>query len=487
MKRQEWLVWTYPLIALLLVLAFVPAIREWHRVDDEARARSFAELRPITPVQLDRLLTRTEKRMKEPLSKGPAEYYHILQRVWRGEDYANKLSRESDWTQPIQVLALRANGLFNAMNTLQVTYMDKFTMEVMAAEGKKHHAKHVTDGKSYPDLTFAKAGQLFVTGYINSILIMAMCFVVRLRRRELMVWVEGWRLPALAVAWPVTMWRYPTVIDPRTQMRHAMQFASYLLATVMSLGALGGVAKAAERKDAPERDSAHSLVLSRIPQPKFSVAIGIEGSKVVGNGKRVFDGPIITGTGDIVFPNGVFLEFWGSKAQDGSPLADEVDYTLGWSGIISHGINLAAGVSYFDIGEIGTTKGGDIVDLFAQVNTPQLTSGGHKVGAFMKVEKLFVTDTSRELDGMNVRGGYEYVWQVTDHVRLGHSASMFYAKGPFGADDGVGMRFDATMSVQVTEHVSVTPIALKAFVPISGMEDRGVVHSLGSGVSYSFN
>jgi len=81
--------------------------------------------------------------------------------------------------------------------------------------------------------------------YLFSILLMAVLMGLKAKSRDRSVIVEmltPQRLPLAAVAWPITMWAYPYG-SPLESLKLAVRFATYVLATFLSLGT-AGVAKA---------------------------------------------------------------------------------------------------------------------------------------------------------------------------------------------------------------------------------------------------
>ncbi len=355
-------------------------------------------------------------------------------------------------------------------------YGDEKLHDAVDAQAKRNHYSLNLFGepKNVPAYGWIFAGKM----YGLSVLVAMLFFVVgiwreghKLRRGE---WFNVLRYSPI---WLYKVWSYPGNIDPVESAKRVLRYAAYTLSTFLSIGSTGAAfAKATSNRDADGTsvlDSANTLVLEEIPVPKVVITIGLETSKVIGNGLEVQHNLVSFQDATASWGSWSF-DYWASESIGRAGTSDERDFTVTkvWS---LGSTSLTTGLAFYDIQPIASTKGGDILSPFAQLDVPL----GHGLTGFVGGSAYHLTGGANGRDGFLTKLGLrESVIKLPLGFDLSGAGSLVYAKGPFHVDEGGLLRGDLTLSHPVFDGRATLGIGVTAFVPVVGARDRKPDHSV---------
>jgi len=249
--RDFWQGLPYILIIAGFVCVAWSPVREYKSIS-EARIREELNLIPsFSREMIEKKLSSLRESYAAPASDDPFEYYRILTRRFKTQDLFRKYQAEHEWNMNDLAIESQLNALHvGAQNDFQQKYIDKFGQPKMAGASEAYHKTHkhrMTGFLRLPRYTATYAGLWFhlMRAYLQSVLLAIVFFLVRLHRNNLRMAIETWRIIPAGFAWPYSVFVYPHRLDVRGQLRHALQFAAYLLSAFLSMGGFGGsIAKA---------------------------------------------------------------------------------------------------------------------------------------------------------------------------------------------------------------------------------------------------
>lgn len=313
--NREW-VWGSPLaylpIFLLIVVCFVPAYQEYERVSDQEQEAFFARVPDINAAQILREVECLVDEMMQTDASNPmtppervfalTDYSIFLERVFQKNLYNRGRFSNPDIDKIIKIenklligFGTQRPMVYSQRSRLQKELIDRFNHR--SKEFDAHLAvwreKHPLDGR--PRLP-SETWRLMKEGYLVSILIMACFFVMRLYRKEQIVWVETPRIILFSILWPVGLLVYPTDKTKMEQLRQALQVLCYSQSIIMSLFGFWG--------------------LGAIQIVKAQASGGQTKSKLNGKerrfeiGKPVLGAEVYHGNGEVLSENGVLVAPW---------------------------------------------------------------------------------------------------------------------------------------------------------------------------------
>jgi len=258
--RHASLAYLYPFIFLGMCLVTLPAINVAREISAQQTAYAEAQVPTRSLGELEQEYDALRVFLATA-SESSANYFEFIARRYALEatlsKYSNNMSRSTlsgEETNKFLRLNSGIDGLSRATTALQQDTVAKVGAEDHRAYALQWQKKHPYNGHPYSKaraesgITYAAFWPVAWDVYLNSMLLMAMFFVIRTHREELLVSVEVWRLPLAAVLWPAALaFRYPARIDPQQQMREALLALTYAFSALISFGAMGGVAKAGEK------------------------------------------------------------------------------------------------------------------------------------------------------------------------------------------------------------------------------------------------
>lgn len=202
----------------------------------------------------------------------PEVYFHILKRkdavALQAQHYLRKVGRDRD----VEALINRVHG---AIAHLQDRYQQRHTRDVMAATSVAYFKRHPeeryeasrTDTPEPPPSTdwsaFWDSG---AHAYAWIMILAVPFFFVRLKSQRLLLAIESWRVPLAAMAWPVAVWIYPTIVDPRKQIERCRQFVAYAFSALMSIVGMTGTTAAQQGAKAGTSRNAPTAEVMSLPE-----------------------------------------------------------------------------------------------------------------------------------------------------------------------------------------------------------------------------
>ena len=248
--------WLYALMVFVLLVISLPPYKEVAKINAENEVRKYAAIPSMTIEGVKKELYQLEKEMAQPPSENPMDFFPIqnrwlyLQKVT--EKYTAEHGRFEDGFIPLELRVFR--NASQTMAALKGEYMRKHSGIDF------QQAQHGTEEDiSYTEISHASVWPFLWSAYLQSILLAMIFFFLRLAHKDLNMIVEFWRVPLYAVIWPVGVFLYPVRVDPRKQLRQAMQFAAYLLSAFMSLSSMGSIAKA-ENSSVKKKDASAFVI-----------------------------------------------------------------------------------------------------------------------------------------------------------------------------------------------------------------------------------
>lgn len=226
-----------------------------------------------------------------------------------------------------------------------------------------------------------------------------------------------------------------------------------------------------------------------VDDPAFSVEVSANyWSKYIFDGVVYSEDPVIQTDLFIGLPRGFYLDVWWSVGLDDSSLssnfADELDYTIGWSGEIRDNLVIDTCVTYFDFVEIGTYSE-EMVQVSAELSS-DFELGEHTLTPFIEYEHIFTVNWSEE-GGPQVNLGLRHSWSPVDKFDVSQQMQIIYDSGVTGFDAGFIGEYIAALNWQATEKMSVTIIQFQVSGPLESLSDsrEGEV-AIGCGLGYTF-
>ena len=224
-----------------------------------------------------------------------------------------------------------------------------------------------------------------------------------------------------------------------------------------------------------------------------SLSLEVKDKYLISKGITVYEGPVIQTNLTIDLPKGFYLGLFGSKSADSSDFTgnfgNEVDYTVGWSGIVRN-LRLDFGVSYLDLAKVFSTKGGDAVQMYGEVGRDIILNGHNTLTLYMRTEMHIPVGKwqGNAHAGAYVFMGVKNQWRVHKYMALNQKLAVMYDTGTFVASDrGFLGHYDLDVSWNLTKALSMSLPTFKLIFPISSLNDgRGVEHMVGGGLNFKF-
>lgn len=254
--------WYFPL-ALLLVIAFAPWLKEFSRVNeaDQQALLAIAPKYDMDTIQkefnwvksMEREWSINSPREEVRLPESPKAYWEYLDRLSRLEDALKAILADTAHPQRPEVGArLRLLSMASPVMLVQSQFEQKFGADTMLASRpkgayfvKRHSLPHIEN----------RLLEFFSSGYIMSIPVMLLVFIIRLRVRELLVWPELPRLLLAAIGWPLGLVLYPKNVVRTEQLKSAMSFAAQLASAAVSLFGFGAAMPMAKAQSLGKTDA----------------------------------------------------------------------------------------------------------------------------------------------------------------------------------------------------------------------------------------
>lgn len=249
-KRVGTLLYT-AWIGVLAAAFWQPLAEHWRLAGEEAAQEKVL----IASITLEEFETEVEKLTKRinrmTPSEDPLEYARLASAVRELQDRAYKYQYGEPHARP--EIGFRFNDALGQvgklanirLHELQRLYQEKFGSAVMEeVDRRAEEAPFYVFARERVDVSYAGVLAAWARAYLVSVLFAPFFFIAGLIKRDLRVLVEWWRILLASPAWWAVAPFYPINIDPRAQLKRAMQFAACILSAFISVATTGGLAKA---------------------------------------------------------------------------------------------------------------------------------------------------------------------------------------------------------------------------------------------------
>jgi hypothetical protein len=201
--------------------------------------------------------------------------------------------------------------------------------------------------------------------------------------------------------------------------------------------------------------------LSPILAQNFQLEIqSLVRSKYVGpNGATYYKDPVIQSYVNLQHKSGIFAEVWISKGIENSwskNYGDEIDYTLGWNGMISI-FKLFASVSYFDNFKIFDGPSNDVIRGTGRIDFSKQITGWYKITPYLSCLSYWIPGKGKDNPLYGGRGTL-YSVGVDNEIALSKMFTATYQlqltrdDGLLGEKPGYLFRFLPTLSCTLSKH-----------------------------------
>jgi hypothetical protein len=172
------------------------------------------------------------------------------------------------------VMYMRAQRLTESLASAQMRYIDTFGDAAMVDASQRASGALLSVA---PKTDLTVWWQSMGRSYLLSLIFFLLYFCLRVRNREFVFLFEIPRILAASVCWPVALFTYPNVIDPRVQLKQSLELACWILTVAASFLGIGGSAaygqniyRGIKQKTSPTRPSttADTPTNSTAPQKK---------------------------------------------------------------------------------------------------------------------------------------------------------------------------------------------------------------------------
>jgi len=348
--------WYLPLLLLLLIV-FTPWAKEMLRVANLTEEARLAEA-PVYSIEKARVehawvIDRekswdycSQRNCAHPPSN-PGQYWEYLNKKRMLQDALGRLRREGGFETRAEVDA-RHNALADGGKTLRVRndFGQIFGEDVIL---QARPAENYFDRKVSVEIRNTRFED-FCFGYLLSIPVMFMVFIVTLRIEKLRVWPELWRLTPFSIIWPIGLLVYPRDIRRENQIKLATHFVAQLASLVVALFGFGpvttSIAKAQPLKaksgvEKKKSKSSFGYGLEAYPQ-SAGIDAGLMMSPWYAHGTTFTNGLNVSGFG--------FIEAGERKGQFFTNHAVNISHQKSWGAMFTAEVGGALGLSFIQVG-----------------------------------------------------------------------------------------------------------------------------------------
>ncbi len=493
LSNDAWLTICQAALIFTLCWCLYPVAGETMRVDNVTKIKQLAQVPAVNEKQLREYLESAHFILRGPSANEtqfytPRPEYYFTDAAyldWVGTTLQRFVKEHPNEAHRLDALRPLGDDFTVQKFDLEQRYRKRFGDAQMlwaTKYVKDTSADHNYAFKLDKPVVMDRSLDFLLHSILPSIMIMFLYFGTRLKRQDKMKAVELPRWIVAAVVWPLAMFVYPTRINPLTQAREAMRYAVYLLTAVLSgmPVAYAKVMASGERSGEKGESPSTTLVLSDMPIPKLDVTFGLMSSKLGPNGAIFHTGAVANWNIHADLGDGYSFTFAGTRGLHGSQASDENDW-MGFKAFTVGHDTLTLGAAYYDIRPLGSTKGGDMLGISAGYDHPF----DHGLTGFAYAEYDPLTEHNQNA-GYTASIGLRGSWNLGDDFTLGGSIAGIHADGPFKAEEGNLLRFDASISHPVGKRASLTQW-VKAFMPVSHFGNRSPAVAVGVGMSFATN
>lgn len=214
-----------------------------------------------------------------------------------------------------------------------------------------------------------------------------------------------------------------------------------------------------------------SLLLNKLEAEESPNTVGVTVSSTVANKSLLFGTGSVLSSDPVVqtdillsFKNGIYLDLWNSRSLKGSwnngSLGNEIDYGIGWKGILTSNLTLNIGVTYFDEPSAFTFGAEDIVytHAFLTRDFKHLSV----VGGFENYTAMPKSGFhGGNLLSLGICKNFSF---CKDRVDLDTSLSGVYDTGTIDSEKGLFLRGNMMLSYKATKHFTLNILSLNYFI-----------------------
>jgi len=272
--------------------------------------------------------------------------------------------------------------------------------------------------------------------------------------------LTDWRFPFYLIVWFVGVFKYPTDIDVRMQVRRAYRFAVLVLSSALSLAAAGCAGKRVNTEPDERRvDTAKTWQMNASTQTWPSY--------IAGNGAVFHPAPVEQTTVNVTASNGVYVGGLHSTPITRTGLAPnfgrEVDLSVGWNGKIGK-TNVGTDLTMVDVTPLGRLRG-NVIQTSASANRPL----AHGFTPFVSVHVAMPARGESPKRGVFVRQGLRW-GESFGRFSASAGAEVFHDTGTFGFDSGWLARGNASIVARLNKHWQVG-VPIRWNKPLSAVSD----------------
>lgn len=369
-----------------------------------------------------------------------------------------------------------ANHLWRSVKPQELLYTDEMEQAKLA------HPSHFL-GDHIPHADHRPLFLMFVLGYALSVLCSRRYIHIRIREVGGKVWLAmagSIRYWYFQLFWPHLLVREYD-IDPRRQLRQAMQFAGAALSALISVTGAFGQTKKPRLEDQP---------LS--PQP-ITWVVGQEYlNRYHGlNGGNFHPRPVATTSLTAALPNGCILNLWHSGGLDDTSLSsnfgDEVDVSAACTKALGK-TNVRAGLVLFDIVPIARVPSGDLLQPELHLSRPIARSTTQELSGWLWLRYPFPIRAETPKAGLFVHYGATHTWQLSPRLKLEQNAEVLHdVHGAFGFDSAWIAGWYGRLRIKVGEKFTILAPTFRLSSPLTHVNDgRKPMATVGMGWEYAF-
>lgn len=236
-----------------------------------------------------------------------------------------------------------------------------------------------------------------------------------------------------------------------------------------------------------------TAILSLVHVPACAQSSGTVGSPIVTVstaalskyitriGKAAYSGAVSQTNINVSFPrSGLYVDLWGSTGFDGKEnFGREINFSTGYADA-----NVDVGAAYYNLVPLESFSG-DVFDLYTETHH-RFNLDSHALTPYAKVNGLIATTDAGRNSAFIGALGVRHAWGLRPSVNLFHSVEFIYNTPIYGGNSGLAARYDASLNLKLSETVTLSPVVLRAVIPLTRISDRHSDVAVGARVAISF-
>ncbi len=259
--------WFYFAVVVLFALVVLPVVLEISRLDTVSEWLTLKDIPSLKAEEIMSELDSLKGEFQKPASDDPQEYFKLQGRARRAElllqKYEDRREREKD-PRMVVILRIRTSALRSShLEELKQKYDKRYPEEAMQKASLAYFGAGNPKPGEHNGPDYGSLWPILRLAYFQSLPLALVFFLLRLRGKGLKIPIETWRMALATIGWPISIFLYPSKIDPRKQLIAALRFASFVITTVLSFGSMGGIAKAQTGAGGKRRNTDSSAQIAK--------------------------------------------------------------------------------------------------------------------------------------------------------------------------------------------------------------------------------